>query len=65
MNPLPAEAAAAGFSIPPGAPAGAPDEDACRLVLQRLSFLFRRNAADVTSQALFRALYEYRTGTRS
>lgn len=44
-------------------PAGAPNEKAPRqLVLDRLSFLFRNNASDVTSQALFRAVYAYRIG---
>jgi len=46
----------------PLSPAGTPNEKARpQPVLDRLSFLFRNNASDVTSQALFRALYAYRT----
>jgi len=33
-------------------------------VLERLSYLFRGNAGDTTSQALFRAIYEYRLEAR-
>jgi hypothetical protein len=31
-------------------------------VLERLSYLFRGNAGNITGQALFRAVYEYRMG---
>jgi len=33
--------------------------------LERISFLFRASAGDVTSQALFRAIFDYRTGAPS
>lgn len=52
------------LSVQSGPAAGAADQAALReRIFGRLSFLFRHNATDVTSQALFRAVFEYRTGS--
>lgn len=51
------------LSVQSGSGAGAADQAARReRIFERLSFLFRHNATDVTSQALFRAVFEYRVG---